>query len=51
LTLKEFVRLQQEHEGPLEPTAFLQRLQALELQAADNASKLSRILTLLEERR
>ena len=50
LTLKEYMKLQEQAENnPLEPGQFLMRLQALEVQVADNSSKLSRILTLLEQ--
>mmetsp|Transcript_15636 Transcript_15636/g.29863 ORF Transcript_15636/g.29863 Transcript_15636/m.29863 type:complete len:487 (-) Transcript_15636:26-1486(-) len=50
LTLKEYMKLQEQAEtNPLEPGQFLMRLQALEVQVADNSSKLARILTLLEQ--
>ena len=50
LTIKEYMKLQEEAEAnPLEPGQFLMRLQALEVQVADNSNKLSRILTLLEQ--
>lgn len=50
LTLKEYMKLQQQNQdSPLDPQQFLQRLHFLELQVADNSSKLSRILTLLEQ--
>lgn len=50
LTLKEYMKIQDQRENnPLEPGRFLMRLEALEFQVADNSSKLSRILTLLEQ--
>jgi voltage-gated potassium channel len=53
LTLREYMKLQQANgeDSPLQPQEFLLRLQALELQVASNATKLQRVVELLEAKK